>query len=55
MVGDALLERKARPPDLPGGRARVEFSELLSKEEVVVLLGELLARVHGPVLKVPIE
>ena len=55
MVGDSLLEREFPPPNLPGGGTRVEIFELLAHEEVVVLLGELLARVHGPVLERPIE
>jgi hypothetical protein len=36
-------------------QAGVEPGELLSEEEVIVLLDELLARVHGPVLERPIE
>src|SRR5215218_10779982 len=55
MVGDPLFEREALPPDLPEGGAGVETCELLGREEVVVLLVELLARVHGPVLERPIE
>jgi hypothetical protein len=51
MVGDALREREALPADLPRSALGVELLDPVADEEVVLLLGELLAHVHRLVLK----
>jgi hypothetical protein len=51
MVGDPLLEGEAPPENLAGGGLRIEFPYHRADEEVVLLLGELLADVHRLVLE----
>ncbi len=50
MVGDALFERLALPPYLPGGGIPIELLDLRRDEKVILLFSELLARVYRLVL-----
>jgi hypothetical protein len=51
MVGDAPLERAAPPQYFPRSDAGIEPLDLFAYEEMVLLLGELLAHVHRLVLE----
>ena len=51
MVGDSLLEGEAPPEYLAGGGVGVEPPYHRADEEVIALLGELLADVHRLVLE----
>src|SRR5215212_8824343 len=51
MVGDSLLEGETPPEDLARGSVGVELLYHRTDEEVILLLSELLADIHGLVLE----